>query len=38
MFKQIGSGVDMEIKRFYDKIMDENPDLIKDLKETKKNS
>ena len=31
-----GSGIHMEMKRFYDKIVDENPDLIKYLKETKK--
>ena len=36
MFKQIGSGIHMEMKRFYQKIMDENPNLIKDLKETQK--
>ena len=37
MFKQMdGGGLDMEMKRFYQKIMDENPNLIKDVKETKK--
>ena len=37
MFKQMtGSGIHMEMKRFYQKIMDENPNLIKDIKETKK--
>ena len=38
MFKQMdGSGIDMDIKRFYKKIMDENPNLFKDIKETRKN-
>ena len=37
VFKQMdGSGLHMEMKRFYQKIMDENPNLIKDIKETKK--
>ena len=37
MFKEmIGSGIDMDMKRFYQKIMDENPNLIKDIKETMK--
>ena len=37
MFQQMGgSGIHMEMKRFYQKIMDENPNLIKDLKETQK--
>ena len=37
LFKQmIGSGIDMDMKRFYQKIMDENPNLIKDIKETMK--
>ena len=37
MFKQMdGSGIHMEMKRFYQKIMDENPNLIKDIKETQK--
>ena len=31
-----GSGIHMEMKRFYQKIMDENSNLIKDLKETQK--
>ena len=31
-----GGGIDIEMKRFYHKIMDENPNLIKDVKETKK--
>ena len=36
-FKEMnGGGIDMEMKRFYQKIMDENPNLIKDVKETKK--
>ena len=29
MFQQVGSGIHMEMKRFYQKIMDENPNLIK---------
>jgi hypothetical protein len=36
-FKEMnGGGIDMEMKQFYQKIMDENPNLIKDVKETKK--
>ena len=36
-FKEMnGGGLHMEMKRFYQKIMDENPNLIKDVKETKK--
>ena len=36
-FKEMnGGGLHMEMKRFYQKIMDENPNLIKDIKETKK--
>ena len=36
-FHQVGgSGIHMEMKRFYQKIMDENSILIKDLKETQK--
>ena len=31
-----GGGIDIEMKRFYHKIMDENPNLIKDIKETQK--
>ena len=37
IFKEMnGGGIDMEMKRFYQKIMDENLNLIKDVKETKK--
>ena len=36
MFRQVGGGIDIEMKRFYRKIMDENPNLIKDIKETQK--
>ena len=37
MFKEMSaSGINLEMKRFYEKIMDENPNLIKDLKETQK--
>ena len=36
-FKEMnGGGIDMEMKRFYQKIMDENSNIIKDIKETKK--
>ena len=31
-----GSGIHIEMKIFYQKIMDENPNIIKDLKETQK--
>ena len=36
ILKQVGSGIDTEMKRFYHKIMNKNPNLIKDIKETKK--
>ena len=37
IFKQMdGDGLDMEMKRFYQKIMEENPNLFKDIKETMK--
>ena len=36
-FKEMnGGGLHMEMKRFYQKIMDETPNLLKDVKETKK--
>ena len=31
-----GNEIHIEMNRFYQKIMDENPNLIKDIKETKK--
>ena len=37
MFKQMnGHGIDMEMKIFYQKIMEENPNLFKDIKEIMK--
>ena len=37
MFHQMtGTGIHMEMKRFYQKIMDQNPNLTKILKKLKK--